>query len=162
MKTAHLVILTWKDSIAAFGAVHYYGKIRFGKDSKDLVDVEFILTKDDATKMNMDRDADIYGRYHAGESSDAFTDKKKLIKEAIKLFKKDSHGYDILLEGDHCIVDPQKIIYGPKDVMIRANIIYEEFENYDGWGCNEEDEPKVREICDNWDEVLGGKFWERD
>lgn len=158
MKTAFLTILTWKGT-SAFGATHYYGRIRFGKES---IEVEFILTKNEATKMNMDRDADIYGRYHAGEESTAFTNEKKLIKEAIKLFKKDPHGYDVLLKGNHCTVDPQEIIAGPKDVMVKANIIYEAFESYNGWGCKEGDNKKVQAICDKWDIVLGGKFWERD
>ena len=158
MKTAYLTILTWTDSLIVMMALHYYGRIRFGE--KDSVDVEFILTKDDATKMNMDRDVYIYGRYKTGESSTAFTDEKKLIKEAIKLFKKDPHGYDVLLKGDHYICDPQKVICGPKDIMLKANRLWNKFESYNGWGCKEEDESRVRVICDKWDDIIG-KVWER-
>ncbi len=160
MNIAYLEIMTWVGSSVVWYAKHYYGMIRFGDER---VDVECKLMKEEVDKLNVDSREDFFlgSKYKVGEMTTRFSDKKKLIKEAIKLFKKDSHGYDALLEGRQGVCDPLKILVGPKDIMKKANLLWELFEERGGWGCPEDEESKVRIITDKWDEIVG-KFWERD
>lgn len=160
MKTSYLEIFTWAGSSVVWFAKHYYGKIWFGDKN---IDVEYVLIKKDTTKLNIDSREDFFpgSKYKIGETTSRFLDKERLIKEAIKLFKKDSYEYDVLLEGDHCTCDPQKMLIGPDGISEKANLIWEQFESYDGWNCQKSEEQEVRKICDRWDEIVG-KHWERD
>ena len=167
MRNAFLEVTSWEGS-SVFWAVHHYGKLHFGSGMKDRVEVQFTLSAEDAKDLNREDDfGGPKGMWKAGEKYDGFTDKKKLIRAAIRLFKKDPHGYDVLLLGDHCTCDPQKMLVGPKDVMLAANILHEEFESHNGWGFSyqtraKEIDDQVKVICNKWDIVLGGKSWERD
>ena len=160
MKTAYLEITTWVGSSIVWYAKHYYAKIRFGDGT---VNVRCKLAKKETGKLNVESREDFFpgSKYRVGEETTRFSNKKKLIREAIKLFKKDPHGYDVLLEGDHCWADPMKMLVGPKDVMGKANSLWELFERRKGWDCPEEEEKEVRKITNKWDKIVG-VFYERD
>lgn len=160
MKVAYLKITTWVGSAVGY-AQHYYGTIYFGdnqwsaktpkKDVKFKIDsrqaIEFNKEEPDLIRMGLGN--------KPGDMSTRFTDRDMLIKKGTKLFKKDPKGCDVLLEGDSGYVDPHKMLAGPKDVMEKGNKLYEEFEEYDGWGCKPEEEKDVRRISNAWSDATG-------
>lgn len=157
MKIAFLHITTWVNSYDMF-AQHYYGRIVF--DDKESVDVDFTLTKADAAKLNKkERDSltRIPSNYEAGETSGRFDSKERLYEEAIKLFNSDPHGCEILLVGEPYVYDPMEMIVGPEEIIKEANVLWENFEEFDGWGCSKQEEPVVQTICDMWEELVGRK-----
>jgi hypothetical protein len=159
MKKAYLHIITWVGTIVMY-ADHYYGSIRFGDER---VEVRYKLTVADAKRFNRAESGAIGPRtirkYNPGDESTRFSDRNKLIKEAIKLFKKDDHGYEILIEGDNSICDPQKILVGPNKIKAEANALCDEFDHYCGWDCRSEDECRVDDICKKWESIVG-PVWE--
>jgi hypothetical protein len=157
MKIAFLFITTWVNTYDMF-AQHYYGSIRFGKEREDIC---FRLNKADAAKLNnKERDSltKFHSNYKVGDMSCRFDSKERLIEEAIKQFKEDPRGYDILLEGSPAVCDPMEMLVGPEEIMGAANTLWENFEEFDGWNCSKEEEPVVEEICDQWDELVRRKL----
>jgi len=153
MKAAFLEIRSWTDSGVVW-AEHWYGSLYFG-DKR--VDVHYVLNEVEAKKLN--KADNLLGRgilsYNVGEETSRFLSKEKLVKEAIKLFNQDPHGYDILLEGEHYVLDPMKMLVGPEILLKEANQIWKQFESFDGWNCKREEEKEVKEICDQWDILVG-------
>ena len=127
MKTAYLKILTWKDSAAVMLAEHYYGTLVLGDRE---LPVHFNLTTSEAKRLNKSEEfrmIDTGHRYNPGDQSSRFCDLDKLLDHAVKLFKKNQGSYEILLVGDNAICEPQEMIFGPKQVVRRANKLYTEF-----------------------------------
>lgn len=155
-KIAYLDIRTWVGTYYVWYAQHYYGHIEFGNKKVELYTK---LTAEEAEKMNK-KDSSLLpaAQYKEGEQTSRFTDKNLLIVEAIKEFAKNSHGYEILIEGESAVCDPQRMLVGPEEMMEKANSIWEEFESFDGWNCRKEQEPLVEEICKRWEEVVGIEY----
>ncbi len=159
MKIAYLKVSSWVGS-ACVWAEHYYGVIKV--DDKRF-DITTPLTKAEAKRLNDGekyKDPDLRSQYKAGEDSGRFTDKAKLTKAGIKLFNKNPRGYTILLEGSDAVLDPQEMLVGPPDIIGEANVLWKQFEEYNGWGCHREEAEKVQSICDAWELIIYGKPWQ--
>ncbi len=153
MKKAYLQITTWKGTLVWYAA-HYYGCLRFGDERVDLQDK---LTEAGAKRFNKAERDSLY-KYKAGDETDRFSDEEKLIKSAIELFKKDDHGYEILLKGDNSYCDPKKVLAGSPEIMVEANKLFDQYEENGGWDCI--NKQKIERICEQWD-LLVGPVWEK-
>ncbi|MCK5291274.1 MAG: hypothetical protein KAR39_04570 [Thermoplasmata archaeon] len=159
MKIAYLKVSTWVGS-ACVWAEHYYGVIKI-EDQR--YDVTALLSKAEAERLNRGedyKDPDIRSQYKAGEESGRFTDKAELFKAGIELFNKYHRDYTILLGGSDAILDPQEMLVGPPDIIGEANVLWKQFEEYNGWGCHRGEEKKVQSICDAWELIIYGKPWQ--
>lgn len=161
MKVAYLKITTWVNSYAVM-AEHYYGEIIFGDNqwSKETPkeEVEYAMSYTEAVRMNKSdsmRMIPFNLKRKEGDKSGAFKDRDRLIEEAIKLFKKDSKGFNVLLEGGPDYIDPHKMLIGPENMTEKANKIYEQFESYNGWGCEPSEEKIVQSISNDWSDITG-------
>ncbi len=162
MKRAYLKITTWVGSLS--NAQHYYGRIVFAlKEHRD-IDVNHKLTIKEAINLNKSdnfRFIPNNNNYKAGEVTDRFMDESKLKREAIKTFKKEvmPKGFEILMLGDNCCIDPEEMLVGPKSVMEKSNELNDRFNALNGWECKDEDEKIVDHICKQWDKVSGQNFY---
>ena len=165
MKIAFLEIKTWVDSVAVF-AQHYYGKIKCydGHDRCEEINIETKLLSFEAANLNKAEGlrAELYRfKYKKGDTTESFLNKSKLISCAKQFFHKElkPKGYVVLLKGSSGTIDPQEMIVGSSELKKKCNLLYEEFESYDGWGCKTEEEKQVRKISDDWNLLLG-RVWD--
>lgn len=148
-KIAILDVTTWVGT-SAFGASHYYGRIRLKDKSIDVT--KPIKTKKLCDKLNKEDRYD-FDLYEVGDNTNRFHDIMDLIKHAKKVYKKEFPEAIALIRGDYACVDPQEILCAPKKIEKQAKKLYEKFESYDGWNCSEDEEPLVQGICDKWDNL---------
>lgn len=69
-----------------------------------------------------------------------FDTEEEVIRSGINIFKKfiQPQGFDTLILGEKSVLDPQFILVGDKDLVNKANRLYNTFEEYGGWGCEDE------------------------
>lgn len=156
MKAAYCKIDTWVGCAMVRGQ-HYYGSIKFGRKS---IKISYVMSKQDAEVLNesdKNRDIPIDAKYQEGDRSNRYVDKDKLIANAISLFKKNNNGYDLLIEGDPCVCDPQLILVGREEIKEQANKLNEQFDQLNGWDCLKENEIRVKTIYREWRHLVFGE-----
>lgn len=153
MKKAYLNITSW--SGISINAVHYYGKLNYGKAE---IEVRYPMTESQARHMtakdNMVEDADLF-QYQPGDMTGRFDSQDALQKAAIDIFEKfiNPQGFDILIKGEHWVAEPQPIIAGDKDLMLLANRLYFDFEvNEDRFSRTQNQ--KAIKIAKKWEKLL--------
>lgn len=155
MKIAYLRITTWVDSAIVFGQ-HYYGKLIIGKNE---IDVETDpLTENEVKQLNKANSFKIIPnlpefRHKVGDIVTLFLNKERLKEQAIKLFKKEGIGYDILMEGDSCYIGPNEIFAGPENIMKEGNKLYKEWKEIEDI---KENDIEIRKVTDKWQEIVYG------
>ena len=153
-KVAYLRTTTWAG--VGIGAIHYYGKLIYGDERED-IEIVHELTQKDADQLNLDDPTDIRGNpYKEGEFSSRFLDEHSVIMAGIEMFQGEVEpkGYNVLLLGDSFTLDPQPMLYGDKDLMVKANQLCFQFEDLGGWGCEPEDELDVKALCKRWEDLI--------
>jgi len=119
MKVAFCKVATWVDT-EVFGQ-HYYGTICV--DRKPVEEVTRSLSAAEAAKLG--------DGYLPGDESGRFFSEEELKECAINVCRERIPDVEMLVYGDPSIIEPQPILFGPKDIMEEVNKWCEEIGYYD-------------------------------
>lgn len=148
----YLRITTWVGT-TVFGAEHWYGRLISGprkdwKDHSNEVEVEHVLTADEAKRLN---EGDEFSTYEAGGTSTRFFHKEDLIAEAVECYRAHFPRAKLLIEGDPTTLEPQLILDGPFDLAVKINSIVDECNVLGWWDHGNDDACEV--LCEQWRQI---------
>ena len=149
LTVCYLRINTWVGSSVCC-AEHWYGKLVCGPQDAREIEVQYILTREDAKRLE-EGDPCPTNPYKAGETSSRFFSKAALLKAAIACWKTHFPNARFLIEGDPSTIEPQWILDGPEDVRVRVNALFEECERLGWW--DGPDEEQVRRLSNQWEGI---------
>lgn len=135
-------------------ASHFYGQLDANDANRTSVNMSRVLSAKDAEELN-ETDEDEHFKWGEGDESSRFMSDRSIIDAALATWKEHFPEGRLLIMGDRGTLDPQLILDGPAELMEVANEIYEEFETYHGWDCDEEDVPIVQELTNRWRKLIG-------
>jgi hypothetical protein len=157
VKEEHIVFLTitsWVDVSA--GAKHYYGRLRPLNGSQQH-DVKFILSKEEALALSIERGMSVDCGYVEGDESERFKSKKAVIATARKQFKIAFPKAKVLVLGDRGVVEPQEILVGPPEFKREINALVKAYDKLD-WDYSKEDQLEIKQLEEKWEKWWPSKY----
>ena len=142
MKVAYLNISTWEG--ISVGACHFYGSLSCGKKT---IDIERVLTKSTASRLNQKRAKDLLP-YEKGSETALFLSSASVRRRAIATFREHFPKANILVEGRRSVVEPQPVLVGPESLKEQVNAWCKRKHDLD---CSEDE---WDEICDVWELIF--------
>jgi len=149
-KIAYLRVTTWKEALGY--AQHYYGCIDLNNKTDD-IDVRKKLTADEAKALwkHDKRRGEKKPLWKEGDRCGAFLEEQVLYKAAVKLLPED---FNALVVGMPYTLEPQPIIWAKKKFTKQKNRINALYRMAEEAGWWEEDEAKMKEICEEWEKLF--------
>lgn len=133
-----LHVTTWKGSGTVWWAQHYYARLKFNGEEDD---IDYVMNAEEAEKLSEDD-----FKWKAGDTTGRFFTEEKLRAAAEEQAR--AKGVTWLIEGESCVCDPQKIIFGADQAIVdQLNAIYAKCEANDWW---EGDEPTMEALSKEW------------
>lgn len=132
----------------SIGAIHFYGELRCDGNRVELI---HHLTTEEAIERTKRERADMGSeyRYKRGDKSRGFTTEEQIIDLACRTWHKHFPDADVLILGDNCVAEPQRVLVGPKEFKTQINKWYAECKAF-GW--YEGNPKKMERISDTfWD-----------
>lgn len=148
MKLCALNITTFRDSGIVWWAKHYYGTLHYWDNTQEIVTRRVGDLKD---RLNEDN-ADIR-LYEEDDRTSQFYDVADVQKHALEVFLADPRGCDCLVAGMSGGGFPQEMLYGPEELMQRANEIADAYINGEldqDFDPDSYDEHAQRRLVDDW------------
>jgi hypothetical protein len=123
--------------ITYFGRIHYYGSLNFEKET---INLKAPLNEKEAELIS-----DHWYKYHKGEMSERISSSEKVIKIALKTWKKKFPNAVILLEGSSGCGSVQKCLDGDEKLKNKINKLYEQAEKIGWYEGNEKIMTKIND-----------------
>lgn len=142
------------------GAVHYYGILRQLCGGRS-VDVTHKLTQIEADRLNKkwltkDMRESLSAGYQKGECSSRFFSREAAINAAKKQFKKCFPKAAVLVLGSSGVVEPQRILVGPKEFKDKINKLVKKYDKLD-WDIRT-DRKEIEELEKKWEKLWPRKY----
>lgn len=155
----NIVFLTISSFVGVgVGAKHWYGKLEHLQGG-DTFEVTYPLSREDARAFNRDwrTKHPMNLGYQEGEQSERFPSRKGVIAAARKQFKKEFPKATVLVLGRTGVVEPQKILVGPREFKTKINILAREYDKLD-WDRSPEDKLAIRKLEKKWQKLWPRKY----
>ena len=116
-RIVYLHITTWQG--ISLGAIHYYGKLHGGGRE---VKLQHPLTAEQAAQVNKSAFAEgmAFG-FKVGEMYHGFDDRQEIIRLARSTWREHFPDADVLVVGNPCVAEPQRVLHGPKRFKAKVN-----------------------------------------
>lgn len=152
---AVLEVRTWANVTP--GAKHYSGTLKFNGGTGVKLTLEYTLNAGQAARLNKSDRAlgEHFAQWRVGHKCCRFETKGELIQAAIDAFT--AHcvplGAKVLLEGEMCVCDPQKVIFFTQDathVAGKMNQVYQ-WAKHIGFWDDDDKSAEMTGLAENWD-----------
>jgi hypothetical protein len=147
----YLKVHTYVGSATVYWAKHWQGTLFCGED-REGIPVTYNMTQGDADKSNKDDGpygcGGAMGAYKAGEESTRFLSREVLIAAVEACWQSHYPQAKVLIEGENCVIEPQAVLIGPKEIKDRINVLYAECEALGWW--EDDHDAEVDQRVDEW------------